>query len=48
MRLSHESAVLTLEAEVAAAKKAQAGWEAERKAERATWGAELESVRYEV
>jgi hypothetical protein len=47
-KLSSDSAVRALEAELAVARKAQAGWEAAAKADKAAWGAELESARFEV
>lgn len=48
VQLSSECAIKTLEAELAGTKSSLAGFEAAFKADKASWGAELEGAKYEV
>ena len=48
VQLSSECAIKTLEAELAGTKSSLAGFEASFKADKASWGAELEGSKYEV
>ena len=48
VHLSSDSTVKALEAELAGVKKSLAGLEATFKAEKASWGAELENARFDV
>eukprot|EP00983_Pelagomonas_calceolata_P113351 1159973-Pelagomonas_calceolata.AAC.5 len=47
VQLSSECAIKTLEAELAGTKSSLAGFEASFKADKASWGAELEGAKYE-
>ena len=48
VQLSSECAIKTLEAELAGTKSSLAGFEASFKADKASWGADLEGAKYEV